>query len=193
MSVLTRLRSVFRLGSRSTSADAAPSWPAHVLVPEAIYTHTRRGLRSHSPATEEHEGVVYWAGTTVPSLDTVVVLSCLVPTAETGPGRFDVSAGAYARIVEAVHDHDLQLLARVHSHPGSWTGHSDKDDGPNLVYDGFYSIVVPDYAANGVQPLTDCGVHRFEDTEFKQLDSTEVAQTFRTITSPPQYIDTRNP
>lgn len=193
MRVLSWLRSIARDRQRSQAADSEPEWPAHVLVPATVCEHTRRGLRSHSPPTADHEGVVYWAGTTVPALDATVVLSCLVPSAETGPGRFDVSEAGYARVIDAVHEHDFQLLARVHSHPGPWTGHSDKDDEANLVYPGFYSLVVPNYAVDGVRPFTHCGVHRFEGTAFRQLTPTEVEQTFQLISTPPSYVDTRTP
>ena len=164
-----------------------------ILVPETVCEETCNGLRSHSPTYEDHEGVVYWAGMELgePTPERVLVTSCIVPEASTGPGHFEVSALANMRVTEAVHEHDIGVLATVHSHPGTSTIHSGTDEGEAFFpYDGSYSIVVPEYAHEGMLPLTSCGIYRYETDQFRRLDTTEINEGF-TVLSAPSYIDTR--
>lgn len=167
--------------------------PTSLLVTEEVCTETARGLRSHSPPHENHEGVVYWAGKTDDELGAKLALSVIVPEADTTPGSYDISPVANAAVVEAVHDHDVELVATVHSHPGEMTSHSKRDsEAAQLPHDGYYSVVVPNYAHGGVRPFTDCGIHVYLDGEFHELDSDSVQARVRAIPSPPTYIDTRN-
>lgn len=164
-----------------------------VLVPKRVCEATCNGLRSHSPAYEDHEGVVYWAGMELgePTPEWLLVTSCIVPEASTGPRQFEVSALANTRVTEAVHEHDIGVLATVHSHPGTSTIHSGTDeDEAFFPYDGSYSIVVPEYADDGMRPLVSCGIYRYETDQFRRLDNSEIDEDF-TVLSAPSHIDTR--
>lgn len=164
-----------------------------VLVPREVCEATCEGLRSHSPAHEDHEGVVYWAGMELgqSTPEWSFVTSCIVPEASTGPGHFEVSGLANMRVTEVVQEHDIGVLATVHSHPRSNTTHSGTDeDEAFFPYDGSYSIVVPQYASKGMLPLTSCGIYRFETDQFRRLGTSEVDEDFTVISAPP-YIDTR--
>ena len=163
-----------------------------VVVPKAVCEATCDGLRSHSPTYEDHEGVVYWAGTEFGESSTLMlVTTCIVPEASTGPGHFEVSALANMRVTETVHEHDIGVLATVHSHPGSSTVHSGTDENEAFFpYDGSYSIVVPEYAHKGMLPLTSCGIYRYEMDQFRRLDTPEITESF-TVHSAPNFIDTR--
>lgn len=164
-----------------------------LLVTEEVCVETARGLRSHSPPHEDHEGVVYWAGVTDDELGAKLALSVIVPEADTTPGSYDISPVANASVVEAVHDHDVELVATVHSHPGEMTSHSERDSkAAQLPHEGYYSVVVPNYARDGVRPFTDCGVHVYRDGGFHELDSDTVQERVRAIPSPPTYVDTRD-
>ena len=193
-----RLRRIVGRGRPSTTDAEADRQADHrmyptVLVPETVCEATCKGLRSHSPAHEDHEGVVYWAGTELgePTPKWLLVTSCIVPEAATGPGHFEVSALANMRVTEAVHEHDIGVLATVHSHPGTSTIHSGTDeDEAFFPYDGSYSIVVPEYAHGGMRPLTSCGIYRYETDQFRRLDTVEIAEDFTVLSAPP-YIDTR--
>ncbi len=58
----------------------------------------------------------------------------------------------------------LGLLAQVHSHPGEDARHSDGDDKMVVApYQGMLSIVVPHYGHVGMTPLSEVGVHQFQD------------------------------
>ena len=162
-----------------------------IIVPEQVCEATTRGLRSHGPQGTDHEGVVIWAGVTIENMGAKFVTSCIVPEADTSPGSFDITPAADARVVQTINEYDLSGIGLLHSHPGPNTDHSrgdEKDAG--LVFDGYYSIVVPNYGTDGVRPLTQCGVHRYEQGRFRRLSNDIVEQQFVTIPSLPTYIDT---
>ena len=76
----------------------------------------------------------------------------------------------------------LALLGQVHSHPGAFVDHSAGDNERALMpYDGFLSIVVPYYARRGMQPLTVCGVHVFENSRFRRIQDSEIEARFRIV------------
>ncbi len=100
-----------------------------------------------APANRRHhEGVAFLLGRT----DGVQAL-CLAsvrPCAITTPGSFHVPANEMARVVALATELDLQVVGQVHTHP-RLAAHSDGDeDGANIKFDGFVSIVIPEYGAH---------------------------------------------
>jgi proteasome lid subunit RPN8/RPN11 len=87
-------------------------------------------------------------------------------------------------VIGYVADSNLQLLAQVHSHPGYFVGHSGGDiEGALMPYEGFISIVVPNYAAEGLLPFVKLGVHRFECGAFSQLSDEEINDCLLQVSS----------
>lgn len=194
MSVITTLRAATRRLFNAQSPDKREQeWRVpRLLVSEDVCIKTRQGLRSHSPPHEDHEGVVYWAGWSPADESVKVALSVVVPEAITTPGSYDVSSVANATVIDAIHEHDLELVATVHSHPGEHTSHSDLDsEAAQLPHDGYFSIVVPNYAEGGIRPYTDCGVHVYRDGTFVELDASAIKDRVETLPSAPSYVDTR--
>lgn len=195
MNLITSLRTAVRRIFRAKNADPREDgWsPPRLLVTEEVCRETQQGLRSHSPPHEDHEGVVYWAGKSLPDESTKAALTVVVPEATTTTGSYDVSPVANAAVIDAVHDHDLELVATVHSHPGERTSHSDLDsEAAQLPHEGYFSVVVPNYAAGGVRPYTNCGVHVYHDGDFVELDAWVIEERVETLPSAPSYIDTRD-
>lgn len=194
MSVITTLHTAIRrIFSAHPPDRPEEEWMTpRLLVTADVCSKTRRGLRSHSPPHEDHEGVVYWAGRSIPDESTKVALSVVVPEATTTPGSYDVSSVANAAVINAIHEHDLELIATVHSHPSERTSHSDLDsEAAQLPHDGYFSIVVPNYAEDGVRPYTECGVHVYRDGTFVELDASAIEDRVETLPSSPSYVDTR--
>lgn len=192
MSLIASIRKTARRIFTPQSGGASENdWkPPGLLVTEEVCRETRRGLRSHSPPREDHEGVVYWAGKSLPDESARAALTVVVPEATTTPGSYDISPVANAAVIDAIHDHDLELVATVHSHPGERTSHSDLDsEAAQLPHEGYFSVVVPHYAADGVRPYTDCGVHVYHDGDFVELDDSMVEQQVETLPSAPPYIN----
>lgn len=119
-----------------------------------------------------HEGIVYLLGRS----DGVVSLATTVfkPDAFTTPGSFHVEPRAMAACVSAAGQFELQVVAQLHTHPGS-AFHSDGDvEGARIRFPGYVSIVLPDYGR--LLPRMDgAAVYMWSATgNWLQLASTDV-------------------
>lgn len=171
------LRTLRRWFSDETGVDTcSPEWPT-IYLPRTVVEETAKLVSSFGPLDDQHEGIAYWAG--VASAKAWVVTTVLVPEARTTAGSFETSVLANARVIQAVNASSLQLLAQVHGHPGKWVGHSKGDDiGAFMPYRGFYSVILPHYGRHGVEPLAQCGFHRFDGDAFHQLETSEIGHRF---------------
>lgn len=143
-----------------------------LLVPAPVLVATAKLLRSYGRG--RHEGVVFWGG--VEDGTRSVVLSAFSPTAVTTWGSFRTDTAANTALTLALARQGLALVGQVHSHPGRGVDHSHGDDeGAVVRFEGFWSVVVPDYAKAGVS-LSDCGVHLFCAGAFHRLTPEAVAR-----------------
>jgi proteasome lid subunit RPN8/RPN11 len=137
-------------------------------------------LRKSGTSDEAHEGVTYWAGHRAHNESFVTTV--IAPFATTTSGSFVTSSASNAHVIAYLAKAGLELLAQVHSHPGRFVGHSRGDDERALMpYEGFLSIVVPDYARRGLMPLSTCGVHIFQAGTFRRMNETEIARCFHVV------------
>jgi len=113
-----------------------------------------------------HEGVAYLFGLTNGA--TTVVVGAIRPESRTTSGSFNVSAVAMARVVRAATDTGLQVIGQIHTHPVQ-AFHSDGDeDGARIAYDGFISIVVPNYGRL-LPSLDGAAVYFYRGGAFSEL------------------------
>lgn len=159
-----------------------------ILIGAQVIAETVSALRRSGTPGQSHEGVAYWAGRRLGP--DAVVTTCIAPAAETTFGSFATSSSTNAKVVMFLAREGLELLGQVHSHPGRFVDHSDGDNERALMpYEGFLSIVVPNYGQGGMQPLTHCGIHLFEGGAFRRLKSPEVESRFRIVS---HFADLRN-
>lgn len=142
--MLKRLRGL--LGSRNKKSGGGyrevrtPS-PRRLLVTEAAVVGIGHCLANDIAVS--HEGIAYLFGQT--NGDTTLIVGAFRPDAETTIGSFKVSSLAMARVVRTATDAGLQVVGQIHTHPGA-AYHSDGDiEGARIAYDGYVSIVAPDY------------------------------------------------
>ena len=159
-----------------------PSVHPQILIHEAVLPETMRVLQRSRDAQSAHESIVYWAGKTTDSA--WIITTSIAPTAVTTWGSFQTSAASNAEVITFLATHVLELLAQVHSHPGSCVDHSDGDDeGALMPYENYLSLIVPNYAKKGMLPLTGCGIHCFNTGQFKRLTNQEIDKLFKIIPS----------
>ena len=92
-------------------------------------------------------------------------------------------------VIVELSQHRLEFIAQVHSHPGTYADHSTGDSqGALMPFEGFVSVVVPNYGRSAIWPLCRCGVHRFEGGKFRRLSLDEVDQMFHVV---PFLVDMR--
>lgn len=159
---------------------AALPYASHIWVSRSLLEKTVGLLRKFRDQKEYHEGILYWAGVETPTQ--WWILSCIRPDAVTTPGSYRTSAVANSDVILAANRHGLHILAQVHSHPGGWVGHSGGDhQGAFMPFEGSLSVIVPEYGVHGMIPLERCGVHRFEQGQFRRLSNAETTELFRIV------------
>jgi hypothetical protein len=166
--------------------ESALSGPK-LFIPESVVAELDRLLPSYG-GEADHEGVLYLGGFEVPRAGSAVSVA-LAPNADTSWGSFVTDLDANSAVVNALGDLSLGLVGQIHSHPGEWVDHSDGDDEGALVrFEGYWSIVVPRFAARGVRPLSGCGVHLFTQGAFRRLTAEAVERRVRVL---PAALDLR--
>lgn len=148
-------------------------------IPMAVLTRTVELLAE--PGTQGYEGSALWLGR-------VITGSSAEVTKVHRPEQmsYATTAGLAVTLTEqgltdlitslAV---DEIVLARLHTHGNDDVDHSEVDD-RNLVvaHPGAVSIVVPLFAANGID-LTSCGVHVLSETHrWHRLTAAEISERF---------------
>jgi hypothetical protein len=119
-----------------------------------------------------------------------VVTTVTLPDARERDGDWEVDAEEMRRAGRHLRPYGLVRLAQVHSHPATWTGHSETDDERAFSHQtGAISIVLPGYALT-YPGLTDAGVHLRERSSWRELEAHEVHDYVRVV---PSLIDRRRP
>ena len=150
-----------------------------LLFPHEIVPKIAKLLRSYG-GSEAHEGVVYVGG--IETSEQSVALLAIAPVASTTRGSFRTYATANAAVVSTLAAQGLTVIGQVHSHPGDWVDHSDGDDeGAFVRFEGYWSLVVPTFARQGLLPFTRCGIHLYNQGHFARLTDAAVAARVRVI------------
>lgn len=102
----------------------------------------------------------------------------LDPTAlDSGIIRFH--GAGFVPLWDYCREHNLRVIADVHTHPGKWTGQSGSDcTHPMIGVKGHLSLIVPHYAQGSIVSLK--GVRMFEyvgEHEWRECAEGEIALT----------------
>ena len=155
----------------------AASRVPHITITADLIKKSVSLLQGAKDEISAHEKVLYWAG--VRWDEGWNITTCIEPELTSTWGSYQTSASANAKVIQYLAANQLELLCQVHSHPGIFIDHSDGDDeGAFMPYEGFLSIVVPFYGVDGILPLTQCGVHRFQNGGFYRLSDSEIEEGF---------------
>jgi proteasome lid subunit RPN8/RPN11 len=118
-----------------------------------------------------HEGIGYLFGLTNGA--TTVVVAAMRPEARTTPGSFNVSSVAMARVVRTASDAGLQVVGQIHTHPDQAFHSGGDEDGARSVYDGYVSIVVPEYGRL-LPSMQGAAFYFYRRDAFSELSGTAV-------------------
>jgi proteasome lid subunit RPN8/RPN11 len=142
--------------------DVSP--PPKIILAESCFAGL---LQCLVPAKiNRHEGVALLLGRT--DGITSVCVQAVRPRAKTTRGSFEISAAEMAMVVGHATALDLQIVAQVHTHPEQ-AFHSDGDEeGANIRFDGFVSIVIPNYGA-ALPSLSDSAIYIFSRAKGWEL------------------------
>jgi hypothetical protein len=126
-----------------------------------------------------YERLVLWIGHVYENV--AVVEDALIPTqrpitSEDGVGYF-IPRGALFEVNKYLSEHQLRLIAQVHSHPTE-AFHSSTDDAFAIVTaEGGFSLVVPDFGDAPADPRA-WAVYRLTEGRWREMFNWEVEQTF---------------
>ena len=118
-----------------------------------------------------HEGIAYLIGQTNGA--TTVVVGAMRPEARTTVGSFSVTSIAMAAVVRAATDAGLQVIGQIHTHPGDAYHSGGDEDGARIVYDGYVSIVVPEYGRR-LPSLDGAAIYFYRSEAFSELNARAV-------------------
>ena len=138
--MLNRLLRSLRV-SKPTYQPITPLHPRRMVLTVACLDAIRSSLAPKIKV--RHESIVYLVGQTDGRTSTILAVAR--PSATTTRDSFYVDERAMKPVVEAATRAGLQVVGQLHTHPQR-AYHSDGDVVGSLIrYNGFVSIVLPDY------------------------------------------------
>lgn len=154
---------------------------------EPVLIELERWLPTYRGAGGQHEGIAFLAG--FERLGASVFTTAIFPEADHRSGYVRCDELQFAAASAAARSHGLGLLAQVHSHPHGWTEHSPGDDEMvQPAYEGMLSIVVPNYAMTGLQPLDSLGIHQLQEGKWVLAERQSIKDHFSVL---PAGLDLR--
>lgn len=170
--------------SDSTSHAGAPRTPIKTYwIPRWVLDRSWQLLRQDG--LKGVESTVLWGGRRFGH--EAVVMAVLYPCGydvALEPAFVHVGSDTTAEMGRWLRAQELSALIQVHTHPGSWTGHSNTDDDFSIASsDGFVSLVWPHYGARPVERVGDLGVHRLSGGEWHDVEGRDADTLIRLVES----------
>lgn len=139
---------------------------------------------------EGNEGVTLWLGTRKDGHAKITHSVILRGTyIVKRPDHLNIKPGLLNDVADLAIELNASLVGQIHSHgPGCGTdlSYTDRTYGIKVPY--YLSIVAPDFARNRDVPITDCGVHVYEqDLGFRRLPPSEIESRIELV------VDTDTP
>lgn len=148
-----------------------PAPSCRIVVTRACQEAISLGLTE--ARQRQHEGILYLIGQT--DGKSTLIASAMKPAATTTPGSFFVSPMAMAQVIRFACDAGLKVVGQIHTHPGEAYHSGGDEDGARIAYDGFVSIVLPNYGQY-LPSWKDGAVFMFqkETANFRELTLADV-------------------
>ena len=146
-------------------------------IPLSVLEATDRAMRRFG--SEQRECYVWWGGYFTASGD-AQVLTAICPEFPTEFGRIHLSHEQLTKLHSTLRTLDQVLLIELHTHPYGGNGQNSVDAAhPAATYNGFISVVVPDFAFPHFYDLRTTYFYQYRgNCEWRQLDSAEVEHRF---------------
>jgi proteasome lid subunit RPN8/RPN11 len=100
-------------------------------------------------------------------------------------GGITFNAVGYSALGIICREHQLRVIADIHTHPGGWVEQSDTDSShPMTALPGHVAFIDPNFARGPICP-EHLGAHRFDGTHWASHFGTSVADLFDVYSSNP--------
>lgn len=158
--------------ARLTYRPVAPPHARRVVLTAACRDAIQASLAPE--ITRQHEGIVYLLGQTDGHASLIV--TAYRPQASTNRGSFHVVETAMRPVVEAASTTGLQVVGQLHTHPGDAYHSAGDETGALIRFNGFVSIVLPDYGTR-LPNFDGAALYMFSTDEcrFVQLALTDLS------------------
>lgn len=154
-----------------------------ITIPEHLW---ERMLDEFARRRRAVEQVCYFDG--IRCGEDGIVVALTFPNAKLFPDHFEVPPDEMSRAGKHLRRFQMRRLAQVHTHPGSWVGHSPWDDAKAYSQlDGALSLVLPDHARARPR-IEQSGIHIRTTAGWQQLMAPAAAAAVRVV---PTYFDFR--
>jgi proteasome lid subunit RPN8/RPN11 len=167
--ILRRLRTLIGGTAKEPYREVSAPPPRQLVITDASIRAARDCIAIE--ITEGHEGVTYLLGQT--NGDSTLVVAAIRPECQTTPSSFNVSSAAMARVVRKAANVGLEVVGQIHSHPRKAFHTAGDEDGARIAYDGYVSIVVPDYGRR-LPSLRGAAVYFYRNGTFAELNAGSV-------------------
>lgn len=173
-----------------SSTCSTPQDNIRYYISEDVVRFSEIILREYGNVNPPNEGFVYWAGKK--DFNKIFINTVIAPRTESNWGSVVVSHESNVDLVLCLSENKLIHVGQVHSHPGDWVDHSAGDDSmAPFKMEGLLSFVVRQYGLKGINPLTECGVHRYDNRRFIRLSKKYIKTHFRIINIEAKLFDFR--
>jgi hypothetical protein len=169
----------------------SPADNVRYYISVEVLEFTESILKEYGSIEPSHEGIVLWAGRK--NDNKIIINSAIAPDTDSSGTHIIIKPESMVKFITFLSDNKLTYVGQIHSHPGSWVGHSTGDnDLTCFKREGLISIVAPNYGLNGILPLSKCGVHRFMNGNFTLLTTTYVIKRIKLLRIDAKLNDLRN-
>lgn len=123
-----------------------------------------------------NEGLALWLGKTDGSHARVTHLVSLHGDGfRTSPLQLRLSWNAMSKLTELADKIDAYLVGQIHSHPGNFIDLSEVDQVYGIRCQDYLSVVCPHYAQRAIGGIHECGVHIFDQGNYRRFTAREVS------------------
>jgi proteasome lid subunit RPN8/RPN11 len=160
-----------------------------LLVPQNVLTETWCAFQEGARARVE--STVRWSSpAALAKSDLSVVTTVVSPGQRVSQAYFEIPYDATRTMGQTLREHGLVNVAQVHTHPGSWVGHSSWDDSHAYSSrDSALSIIWPNYGST-LPSIDDWGVHECRAGRWVRLSASIARQRIKIV---PSVMQLRGP
>lgn len=100
-------------------------------------------------------------------------------------GGITFNAVGYSALGVICREHQLRVIADIHTHPGSWVEQSDTDAShPMTALPGHVAFIAPNFARSPIRP-EQLGAHRFDGSRWTSHFGTNVTDVIEVFSPNP--------
>lgn len=149
-----------------------------INIPDNVIESTVQYMQQYDKLNKE--SYVWWAGKFVNDRYANVDLVIFPPKSANSFGNVTLDRNSIHFMHSRIRDEGLILLAELHTHPPAAKGQSYLDSiNPAATYEGFVSVVIPNFCKGGIGDFSSCYVYRYKNNySWKEMDTLEKKNLF---------------